>query len=731
MKINRSFTLIELIVVVALLVVISAVAFISVTKWIWWSRNTKRVWDLKNISISLFSEYWDKIWDYPEPWEWIWIYDLSGNLIAKQWLFNENPYSKVADVLSELPKDPLWEPNDGYYGYTSIVDWKWFELVALLEDIKLFAERIVQGVYAEWITRIPYVLVSHDIKSGKHKMVDIFSYLHRTFWFLNKRILWTWGKMILNTNNVINETFNDINVLWAVVKWGKYNYYEPGLITWENVVNYNITTWDIKPALPIDNYFSPSNLRLDSVANNLLNCDDRWVCLFKDIGTSWWDYIGKLIKHPNWYYYGIGILSGVNVLFKLDRNFKFITIKQSPSLYRFTDIKIGSWNNLIIFITEVYYRRWYILKLDQNLNFLKGYYFYSRLDPFYQRQYYFYWNKDLITEDNKWNFYLFTTDYYYDYQYGRSIRYLTYYKFDNWLNYITWDRYVLCWWNRWRQVYFTLWDIKIKDNYMYFIWRCSYWYTTSTVNYLIGKIDLDTLNYWYRILYTYNWQNGIRLYNLYIDNNEKLYIAGQKADTVCSRVGNNYKWINFVSVYDTGLNYITWILLAYTWDNYSYNYSFIYNNDFYLVWAHRAYISWWYYSVKDIFKMNINNFFNKSYFFYNLSWAGYNGLTTEYYLPYLGKIWLLWYNLSYTFGSWDIGLFVFDNNIFNNLNIDLSLNNLCNWYRVITTNLKTNYYYNIIKQRVNFSIPNNISYSPIDFIVDINSKDLTDTVVLY
>ncbi len=262
MNLKKTFTLIELIIVVSILAILSVAVILTLTKWIAWSRNTTRINDLNTISKALISEYSSSIWNYPDPWKAINIYDLSGNLIAKEWLFDESVWLKVWQVLPKLPKDPSLTPNDGYYGYTTIYKKKWFELITYLEDVKLFGG--LNEARAELLWRIVYVLTNHDLIQQEYKKIDVFSYIHRDLGTLNTAILSTWGYIKIDVNNLTWETIDNINILWADIWWWTYEV-APIVEVSGGTVNIN----DLLVAIPADTVPTTTN-------TNTVNSDDIW-----------------------------------------------------------------------------------------------------------------------------------------------------------------------------------------------------------------------------------------------------------------------------------------------------------------------------------------------------------------------------------------------------------------------------------------------------------------------
>lgn len=131
-RLSKSFTLIELIIVIAIIAVLSASAFLLLSQWMSKSRDSRRISDLKtlekSINISFLSA---ESSSYPLPDPNIIIKTDNYWVLWSQWKFWDSITQNVNN-LNKIPKDPSWD----YYDYSVTQDRKSYELLALLENEK-------------------------------------------------------------------------------------------------------------------------------------------------------------------------------------------------------------------------------------------------------------------------------------------------------------------------------------------------------------------------------------------------------------------------------------------------------------------------------------------------------------------------------------------------------------------------------------------------------------------
>ena len=127
---NKAFTLVELIVVITILAVLSAIWFVAFSWYLAWTRDTNRISQLKSISDWL-ELYWTKH-DLPIPEDkvdikvWTWTNEKT---IAYQWYAWKN-------ILETIEYSSEWvDPKDWtYFSYYLTKDKKYYQLMAFLEE---------------------------------------------------------------------------------------------------------------------------------------------------------------------------------------------------------------------------------------------------------------------------------------------------------------------------------------------------------------------------------------------------------------------------------------------------------------------------------------------------------------------------------------------------------------------------------------------------------------------
>ncbi|MEF2176105.1 MAG: InlB B-repeat-containing protein [Candidatus Absconditabacteria bacterium] len=142
-KFLKSFTLIELIIVIAIISVLGVSAFLLVSQWIGKSRDSRRISDLKTLEKTIQISFVSKeSVNYPDPDPRIEIkYDKYG-ILWYQGKFGENMTDFVGN-LNKIPKDPRGD----YYEYSLTQDKKFYQLLAILENEKQVSYGI-ENVYA-------------------------------------------------------------------------------------------------------------------------------------------------------------------------------------------------------------------------------------------------------------------------------------------------------------------------------------------------------------------------------------------------------------------------------------------------------------------------------------------------------------------------------------------------------------------------------------------------------
>ena len=153
---RKAFTLVELVVMVAILVVMSTIWIISLTDYLSWVRDSNRITQISNMRdwIALKINAWLLL--TPER-----AVEIQNNWIPKsfQWVFWSSLIEKIWYSMDWLdPKDKQ------YFTYTLSADWKYFQLVALLENEESYLWVWYENILIKDNNlRIPYIVWSKEI----------------------------------------------------------------------------------------------------------------------------------------------------------------------------------------------------------------------------------------------------------------------------------------------------------------------------------------------------------------------------------------------------------------------------------------------------------------------------------------------------------------------------------------------------------------------------------------
>ena len=128
MKTQKAFTLVELIVVIAILAILWTIATITLFGYTQWSRDTARLNDLSEIP-KVLELYKIENWEFPSPSWWVKI-EYTWTEVWTQWIFWEDIIKKLRDLSSSEFTDPLTEKE---YTYSRLNTWKEFELASIME----------------------------------------------------------------------------------------------------------------------------------------------------------------------------------------------------------------------------------------------------------------------------------------------------------------------------------------------------------------------------------------------------------------------------------------------------------------------------------------------------------------------------------------------------------------------------------------------------------------------
>jgi len=125
---RKAFTLVELIITIAIIAVLAVTAIVMITKWISKSRDSTRLSDISIIQKSLETNIVNSK-TYLMPDNAVNIYDTGNALAWYQWEFTDKVSEKLW-TFRLTPKDPQWRN----YGYSLSNDKKQYQIRAFLEN---------------------------------------------------------------------------------------------------------------------------------------------------------------------------------------------------------------------------------------------------------------------------------------------------------------------------------------------------------------------------------------------------------------------------------------------------------------------------------------------------------------------------------------------------------------------------------------------------------------------
>lgn len=297
MKINKAFTLVELIVVITILAILWTIAFLSIQSYTSQARDSNRISNVSNIKKWLETIY-IKNSSYPIP-EWdisTWI--INWNNILKLWYFWQD-LTRIINM-SELPKDPL---NGVYYKYW-ILNWaKQYQIWYITENSWNIKAKVewnyiwfarYQTLSWNCLTNLPTLLFNNTWS------VDLLS--DNTYFIVNN-----WDNLPYSINNLpiqnvkttelIEELTNSENsyITWCVSNVDKNSFEKIFSNTWL-LLSFN-TKWldsnnteniknDIKQKLFIESSFFTSN---DYSSESTPNWNSNYFADIKISNSSTWN----------------------------------------------------------------------------------------------------------------------------------------------------------------------------------------------------------------------------------------------------------------------------------------------------------------------------------------------------------------------------------------------------------------------------------------------------------
>lgn len=127
---NKWFTIVEVIVSVAILAILATISFFAFNTYVSWSRDSKRIVDVESISNAL-EVYAKKNWaSYPKPSDFILLsysWETANLPFAYLWFVKNN----LELSFNTVPSDPI---TADFYPYWITIDKKTYQIACTLEN---------------------------------------------------------------------------------------------------------------------------------------------------------------------------------------------------------------------------------------------------------------------------------------------------------------------------------------------------------------------------------------------------------------------------------------------------------------------------------------------------------------------------------------------------------------------------------------------------------------------
>lgn len=296
-KINKAFTLVELIVVITILAILWTIAFISLQWYSRSSRDSVRLSDVSNMKTSL-ELFHLNAWKYPLPHDYSEVkYDTD--ILWYQWTFWETVISQLSRNLSEIPTDPLTEKE---YIFSTANNKNEFEILTLLEwDLGMIANIQANAATIVVTPRIDWTYNWVFIETSK--------YIVPVPTIINAEV--DWVTLILNDTNIksqITDGWENIPNIWNVnYSTGTLIWLVLSVYTW-SITNDSTEQDKIDVINLIQNAYSWSVLSSDSTYEQILLWDTdyiklqlaNWLFLWKILNISeWGNIVDDIITSEN------------------------------------------------------------------------------------------------------------------------------------------------------------------------------------------------------------------------------------------------------------------------------------------------------------------------------------------------------------------------------------------------------------------------------------------------
>lgn len=140
------FTVVELIIVITIIAIVTSISFVSFSWYIWISRDSTRLVNIKEISKSLIVNKENKgLFPVPDNIYATWWISWINDEIFHVWTVWKNVSNYIN--ISKVPKDPIsWNE----YLYWLTYDNQYFQLAWTMENWEILTYSIIKKVHASW-----------------------------------------------------------------------------------------------------------------------------------------------------------------------------------------------------------------------------------------------------------------------------------------------------------------------------------------------------------------------------------------------------------------------------------------------------------------------------------------------------------------------------------------------------------------------------------------------------
>lgn len=310
---KNAYTLIEIVVVISIIIVLSAVSMVSFNWYFTSVRDTSRISQLVNISEWVVLK--KNMWDFLQP-EWSIKIKREWRNFLIQWFFWRS-------LLNDIDYSNDWvDPEDGsFFTYVTSYDGNNYQLMTFLEDEKSFKKAWYQNfVIKDNNDRIPYVVWNksiwvfldenviplHDVRTTDLDISNTWESIFLNVLFWNNKIVSNF-----TTLNLSNFIYDVLNGSWDSFyncspkndKYADYTIWSPTVSNtkWQNVNSSDPCyfsckswfTWNWTNCKPDSETRTESCTWLitNAVWNSVSSIEQAWNTSIKDfLPLSDWEY---------------------------------------------------------------------------------------------------------------------------------------------------------------------------------------------------------------------------------------------------------------------------------------------------------------------------------------------------------------------------------------------------------------------------------------------------------